>query len=173
MPIQFRTRDGEPTAIGRELLSWWSGLDEDRGGRAILRRASSPTQIALTAPYQRVFHRLRTVADIGSHEYERLAAIVGLLAHVKDNETCSIPEAMSQRDEGGDRPHVSELRFLRLLDAPDVEALYIGLRRVLPLMKHKANVLALADDFNQFFRPDGAVKKQWAYNYRWLEKTSS
>ena len=53
MSIQFRTHDGEPTALGRVLLAWWNGLDDDRGSRAILRRAASPTQVALTAPYQR------------------------------------------------------------------------------------------------------------------------
>jgi len=170
MSIQFKTRDGEPTAIGAVLLSWWRGLDDDRAGRAILRRASSPTRVALTVPYQHVFHRLRSVADIGPHDYERLAAIVGLLAHVKEDESRPIPEAMSQCDEGSDRPRVSELRFLRLLDAPDVEALYVGLRRVLPLMKHRVDVLALA---NNFFYWGDAVKKRWAYEYRWPDKTSS
>ena len=77
---------------------------------------------------------------------------------------------MSQRDEGRDRPHVSELRFLRLLDAPDSEALYVGLRRVLPLMKHRLDVLALANDF--FYWGDEA-KKRWAYGYRWPDKTAS
>ena len=169
MPIQFRTRNGEPTAIGRELLSWWNGLEDDRGGRAILRRASSPTQIALTAAYQRVFRRLGGIADIHPQDCERLAALVGLLAHVKTNESRPIPQAMSECAKG-DRPPVSELRFLRLLDSPDIESLFTGLRRVLPLMKHRADVLALANDVS--FWGDG-VKKQWAYDYRWPEKTSS
>lgn len=169
MPIQFRTRDGEPTAIGRELLSWWNGLDDDRRGRAILRRASSPTQTALTAPYQRVFRRLRCIADIHPQDYERLAALVGLLAHVKTNESRPIPQAMSECEKG-DRPPVSELRFLRLLDSPDIETLFTALRRVLPLMKDRADVLALANDVS--FWGD-RVKKQWAYDYRWPEKNSS
>jgi hypothetical protein len=59
MSIQFRTRNGEPTAIGSVLLAWWQGLDDDRAGRAILRRASSPTLVAFTAPYQRLYRRLQ------------------------------------------------------------------------------------------------------------------
>ena len=170
MSIQFRTGDGEATAIGKLLLSWWNGLDDDRGGRAILRRASSPTLVALSAPYQRLFRRLRSVADISPQDYERLAAIVGLLAHVKEDESRPLAEAMSLRDEGGDRPAVSELRFLRLLDATDAEALFTGLRRVLPLMKHRVDVLALANDVLYW---GDAVKKRWAYDYHWPDKTSS
>ena len=170
MSIQFRTGDGEATAIGTMLLAWWNGLDDDRGGRAILRRASSPTLVALSAPYQRLFRRLQSVADIRPQDCERIAAIVGLLAHVKENESRPLAEAMSQRDEGGDRPTVSELRFLRLLDAADTEALFTGLRRVLPLMKQRVDVLALASDVLYW---GDAVKKRWAYAYRWPDKISS
>ena len=169
MSIQFRTHNGEPTALGRVLLAWWNGLDDDRGGRAILRRAASPTQVALTAPYQRVFQRLRTVADIPERNYERIAAIVGLLAHIKANDSRPIPRAMSAC-EAGARPPVSELRFLRLLDSPDIETFFTGLRRVLPLMNDQVDVLALANDV--FFWGDD-VKRQWAYGYHWPEKASS
>lgn len=173
MSIQFRTRNGEPTAIGSVLLAWWQGLDDDRAGRAILRRASSPTLVAFTAPYQRLYRRLQAAGwpkDARPQDNDRLAAIVGLLAHVEKNESGLVAAAMSQRDEGGDRPHVSELRFLRLLDAPDPDALYMGLRRVLPLMKHQLDVLALANDF-LYWGDD--VKKRWAYGYHWPDKTSS
>jgi len=173
MSIQFRTRDGEPTAIGSVLLAWWQGLDDDRAGRAILRRAPTPTQVAFAAPYQRLYRRLQAAgwpADARPQDNERLAGLVGLLAHVEKNESGLVAAAMSQRDEGSDRPHVSELRFLRLLDAPDSEALYVGLRRVLPLMKHRLDVLALANDF--FYWGD-EVKKRWAYGYRWPDKTAS
>ena len=169
MSIQFKTREGEPTAIGRVLLSWWEKLDDDRGGRAVLRRAASPTQVALSAPYQRVFQRLKTVADIPDRSYDRFAAIIGLLAHVKANDTKSVPEAMSKCDPGG-RPPVSELRFLRLLDSPDIDALFVSVRRVLPLMGDQVNVLALANDVLYW---GDSVKKQWAYDYEWPEKESS
>lgn len=169
MSIQFRTRNGEPTPLGRVLLAWWEKLDDDRAGRAVLRRAASPTQVALTAPYQRVFQRLRTVTDIPEYSHERIAAIVGLLAHVKANDSRPIPLIMSAYETEA-RPPVSELRFLRLLDSPDIETLFTGLRRVLPLMNDQIDVLALANDV--FFWGD-SVKKQWAYDYRWPEKASS
>jgi len=174
MSIQFRTLEGEATALGRVLLAWWQWLiEEDRASRAILRRASSPTLVAFSAPYQRLYQRLLAAgwpADARPQQNDRLAGIVGLLAHIKKNEPGPIAAAMSRPSEGGDRPPVSELRFLRLLDAPDIEALYTGLRRVLPLMNNQIDVLALADDFLYW---GDAVKKRWAYGYHWPDKAPS
>lgn len=173
MSIQFRTSEGEATALGSVLLAWWQWLvEEDRAGRAILRRASSPTQVAFSAPYQRLYRRLLAAgwpADARPQQNERLAGIVGLLAHIKKNEPGLVAAAMSWHGEG-DRPPVSELRFLRLLDAPDGEALYTGIRRVLPLMNHQIDVLALADDFLYW---GDAVKKRWAYSYHWPDKAAA
>jgi CRISPR system Cascade subunit CasB len=77
---------------------------------------------------------------------------------------------MSQRKAGDDRLAVSELRFLRLLDARDIEALYDSLRRVLPLMDGRVDVLALTNDLLQWGEQ---VKKRWAYAYEWPARTSS
>jgi CRISPR system Cascade subunit CasB len=109
-------------------------------------------------------------ADARPQDNDRLAAIVGLLAHIKENVPGPVPVAMSLCKPGEDRPPVSELRFLRLLDAPDHDALYAGLRRVLPLMKHKVDVLALADDL-LYWGDD--VKKRWAYGYLWPDKSAA
>jgi CRISPR system Cascade subunit CasB len=166
MPIiKFKANN----AVGEILQSWWKNLENDRAGRAILRRAASPTEVALTESYQRLFRRLRMAVEIPDYDRERLAAVAGLLAHVVKNESRSIPEAMSAR-ESGERPVVSELRFLRLLASPDIESLYTGMRRILPLMNHQADILALANDVLSW--GDG-VKKNWAYDYRWPEKATT
>lgn len=165
MSSQFNTQ----SHIGKTLLEWWQGLDEDRAGRAILRRAPSITAVALTSPYQRIYRRLNAV-DLTELQRDRLAAVIGLLAHVEQNEDKAVAKSMSSQTEGSDRPRVSELRFLRLLDSPDLDALFIGLRRVLPLMGHSANVLALANDVIYW---GDAVKKRWAYDYEWPEKSKS
>jgi CRISPR system Cascade subunit CasB len=167
MSIQFN----KETGIGKVLLDWWEGLEDDRASRAILRRAASVTAVAMTPPYQRLYRRLCGAgwgSQTKSYHNDRLAAVVGLLAHVKQNDDRAPAKSMSQRDAGGDRPCVSELRFRRLLESPDLDALFIGLRRVLPLMNHGINVLALANDI-VFWGDD--VKKRWAYSYDWPEKS--
>lgn len=159
------------------LVSWWENLEDDRAGRAILKRASSITAVSLCAPYQRLYRQLLETgwpADASDTLNDRLAAVVGLLAHARGETTgtrqrngaLKPPAAMSRRD--GDRPVVSELRFLRLLDSPDLEALFSGLRRILPLVGSQLDVIALAKDV--LFWGDG-VKKHWAYQYQWPEKS--
>ncbi len=160
--------------IGKALAEWWQGLENDRASRAILRRAAGPTEVALSAPYQRLYRRLQLQGwnpDSKAYLDDRLAAAVGLLAHVReDSPGLSPAKSMSQRKAGDDRLAVSELRFLRLIDARDIEALYDSLRRVLPLMDGRVDVLALTNDLLQWGEQ---VKKRWAYAYEWPARTSS
>jgi CRISPR system Cascade subunit CasB len=162
------------TPFGEIVLMWWEGLEEDRASRAILRRAFSVTAVAMTPAYQRLYRRLCAAGwkdKAGVYHNDRLAAAIGLLAHVEKN----IPEmkpvqAMSVGDEDMERPPVSELRFMRLLDAPDIDSLFTGMRRVLPLMKKGVDVLALIQDIVNW---NDDIKKQWAYGYKWPEKSAS
>ena len=169
MAIQFN----KETGIGRVLLNWWEGLEDDRASRAVLRRASSITAVSLTPPYQRLYQRLLTVGwpeKTAPYQNDHLAAVAGLLAHIKQNDGRAPAKAMSQKDPGQDRPPVSELRFMRLLESPDLDALFTGLRRALPLAKHSVDVLALANDVVHW---GDAVKKRWAYSYEWPEKSKN
>ena len=169
MSIQFN----KETAIGKVLFNWWERLEDDRASRAILRRASTITAVSLSPPYHRLYQRLREAgweSEAKPYHKDRLAAVVGLLAHVKHNDQRALAKSMSLRDEGGDRLCVSELRFRRLLESPDVDALFIGLRRVLPLMKHGVNVFALANDLVHW---GDTVKKSWAYEYEWPERSKN
>lgn len=166
MSISFR----KDTAFGEILADWWQGLDEDRAARATLRRANSVTAVILTPAYQRLYRRLSAAgwAD-RAHVFhnDRLAAVAGLLAHVENQSGLPPAEAMSATQEAGGRPPVSELRFLRLLDSPDIDSLFTGMRRVLPLMSNGVDVLALATDIVNW---GDTVKKQWAYGFAWPEK---
>jgi CRISPR system Cascade subunit CasB len=163
----------QENAVGKRLLEWWQRLEDDRASRAVLRRAESITAVALSAPYQRLYRILRNVgwnAEDKPYLNDRLAAAVGLLAHVKQNSDVKPAKSMSQREPGADRPAVSELRFVRLLESPDIDALFSGVRRVLPLMDGRINVLALANDI--LFWGD-RVKKDWAYTYEWPAKSAA
>lgn len=163
MAIRFDKEQG----IGKVLFDWWQGLANDPGGRASLRRAATITEVTLTPVYQRLHRRLRLADGAGqiqSHHQDALAAVAGLLAHVRQDDARSLAQGMSASPDGGDKPRVSELRFLRLLDTGDIDTLFTALRRVLPLMNHEANVIALANDI---VRWGDVVKKQWAYDYDW------
>ncbi len=149
------------------LHDWWAGLKDERGDRAQLRRAHDITAIILSPAYQRAHRRLCAAGwevEGNSPLNDRLAAVIGLLAHVKTDGDQSPAQAMSKDDGGGDRPPVSPLRFQRLLEAPDLDALFSGLRRALPLIEHQISITALANDV--LFWGDG-VKKAWAYDYEW------
>lgn len=164
-PINFRQNQ----AWGDLLLRWWQGLDDDRGGRAALRRAPDITAVVMLPAYQRLHRRLQAAGwPAETWRDDRLAAAAGLLAHVKVHAEQTLPAAMSQRD--GDKPRLSALRFMRLLESPDIDALFAGLRRALPMLQHQADVLALATDVVNW---GDAVKKRWAYGYDWPEKAGA
>ncbi len=164
---------GLPLSSVNALLRWWKTLVIEnpsgaaRADRAVLRRANDLTAVACLPAYQRVYRAMAAAAGAGDwhdHQKERIAAAVALLAHVKSDNALSVPKAMSQRAEGSDRNPVSELRFRRLLDAPDAETLFAGLRRALPLIDYRVHPASLVEDV--FFWGD-KVKKRWAYDYAW------
>jgi CRISPR system Cascade subunit CasB len=159
-PLNFRPQQ----AWGELLLRWWQDLKDDTGGRAALRRAPDITAVVMLPAFQRLHRRLLAAGwpDQPWHN-DRLAAAAGLLAHVRENSDRSLPQAMSD----GDKPTVSPLRFQRLLEAPDVDAMFSGLRRTLPLIQHRTDVCALATDVVNW---GDAVRKRWAYAYAWPAK---
>lgn len=153
-------------ALGHLLLRWWQGLENDKGGRAELRRAHDLTAVALTTAYQRFYRQALNAGwpeDAEPWRNERLAAIIGLLAQVKSNDGRKLAEIMSE----GERPIFSELRFRRLLEAPTLDDVYLSLRRALPIIGNQANIYQLANDI--FYWGD-KTKKEWAYAYRWTTK---
>lgn len=152
------------SAAGRILLAWWQRLEEQRGDRAALRRAADLAEIAHCAAYQRLYRRFDPSGEWGEGTRDRLAAAAGLVAHLREASTLSLPLAMSQRTTESDSNLVSELRFRRLLESPDIDSLFVGLRRILPLIGHTADPYQLAGDV---FYWGETVRKRWAYTYQW------
>ena len=173
------SKRGLSTEVMGVFMSWWKRTSSSeasgsaRADRAALRRAATLTAVALTPAYQRLYADMAK-AHAGQpwreHEQDRIAALVGLAAHIKEANSLSLPQAMSKPPEGTDRNPVSALRFARLLDAPDVEALFTGLRRALPLIKHTVDPTSLVRDV---FGWGDAVKKRWAYDYAWPKKSDA
>ena len=157
--------------LGGALLGWWRSLRDDPGGRAQLKRAHDITSVVLTPAFQRARHRLIAAGwkarAAGSFYEDGLAAAVGLVAHVKDHaEGISMPRAMGER--------VSELRFMRLLDAPDAQAVFVGARRLMPLIDSASgnglDVRTLARDIVNW---GDQTKKRWSYEYAWPQRAAS
>lgn len=156
--------------LGATLFAWWASLDKDRGARAELRRAHSVTAVVLSAAYQRLHRRLVSNGwpkDANREQQDRLAAAVGLLAHITENDTRSVPQCMSGHGLPEAQGAVSELRFRRLLETSDIDALFTSMRRVIPLMNYRTNVLDLAHSVVHW---GDSVKKRWAYDFVWPEQ---
>jgi len=149
----------------KPLFNWWKGLDEDKASRAILRRCSTIDEVTLSNTYQRFYRYMLNCGwpvDAASWQNDRLAAIAGLLSHVKVDDLKNLPLRMSELS--GDRQLVSELRFSSLLKVEDINDLFISLRRTFPLIKNQTNIKQLALDVYWW---NDKTKKEWAYSYKW------
>jgi len=158
----------EDTPIGKALIDWWTDLENDKRGRAELRRASSVFEALMCPSFQRLQRRLVAISPemfSSGHQLDRLAMACALLSHVRGASNLSVPQAMSARTKGAERNPVSELRFKRLLESPDDEALFTGLRRALPLIDQTVDVLSLASAVLWWGHE---VKRAWAYEYDWI-----
>lgn len=155
--------------LGKTLHKWWDGLDEDRASRAVLRRCATIDEVTLSDAYQHFYRYMLAhkawPEETKSWQKDKLAAIAGLLALIKTEDSQRLPIKMSE--SSGDRPLVSELRFRSLLKIETADDLFVSLRRTLPLIDNKANIYQLANDV--YFWGD-KTKKEWAYSYRWPAK---
>lgn len=154
---------------GKSILRWLDYLDEyDKGGRAQLRRASSVLDAVMCPAAHRLRRQLEELSPgvFGDQQFDRLAMACALIAQLKQpTGRLAMPQAMSERTAGSDRNPVSELRFRRLLDAHDDDALFTGLRRILPLIDGLVSPVLLARDV--IFWGD-RTKRIWAQGYyRW------
>jgi CRISPR system Cascade subunit CasA len=162
--------------FGKVLHHWWEGLDEDHASRAILRRCATLDEVSLSVAYQQFYRYMLSCgwpAEAVAWQNDRLAAIAGLLAHIKTEDTRRLPSSMW--DQKAEKPIVSELRFRDLLKIQDIDDLFVSLRRILPLLDCSANIFELAHDVYNWDNPSPSlnIPKQWAYSYRWPVKQSA
>jgi len=152
------------------IKEWWQNLDDNRGGRAKLRRCEKPEDILILSDFYELQQRFPKMPALA------LAAVAGLLAHVKTNSEYSFPKQLGQQKEHSGKAVFSELRFQQLLASHDIDELYENLRRAVMQLNRTANVLSLADgvlhwsqeqrDKNQFDeRPEQRFKFAWAKAY--------
>lgn len=141
----FPQRNPNHTSFG-VLKAWWEDLRDDRGERAVLRRAANLTEVMLSPAYHRLLGELREAGyGIAEHRYPKLAAIAGLVARVKEPTEEGLAASMgTPTGPESTKPAVAELRMRRILACNDVEELYTLLRRGVALLKERASLPDLA-----------------------------
>lgn len=124
-----------------ELLGWWRALDDAGGGRAQLKRCTSPDEAVLHPLTHRLSHLLPWVS------LEAVATIAGLLSHVKTGENDSMPigRKLARSIEPGGAAPFSESRFRQLLVSRDWNEFYRNLRRAIDMLGGNVNPLLVAD----------------------------
>ena len=154
--------DSAQPSFVEATLDWWEplvsppepGKPSNRGELAALRRCKNLEEVLFVPAYHRLFYR---VSALGWTHRPSVAAVAGLLAHVKGDSTKSAaaaPESMGSEQPATDAapqpartvaallatptraglgPRVSELRFQRLVAIRELKELYPNLLRTIHL----------------------------------------
>lgn len=143
------------------LLTWWNGLNQNRGDRANLRRCATLDEVLLEPGFHRAWNSLRD-QNAGVDAF-RLAAVVGVLSHVKEHApNADLGKAMAAKRGAGNK-QVSELRFRRLLKNKTVHEVFGPMIRTVRLLRGQVNVLELAKSIYAW--EDDRTKQSLAFRY--------
>ena len=153
----FQKSDDESSQL---LLEWWKNLENNKGERAVLRRAKNPTEVIFSPMYHQLLGALQQAGY--NVRREALATVCGLAAYVKDTGGEPIAKQMATPKQGSSRVCVSGLRFRRLLAVKEREELYPLMIRIIRLLDKKVNLRSLAQSVYWW---NETTKKQWAFDY--------
>lgn len=159
------------------LLGWWAWLDDNRGDRAILRRATCPEDVLLTPAFA---HFLQKMPERWGENQANLpitdaAMVAAVIARIKEpDKTRTFAKALASAKEGGSKAAMSELRFQQLQKSRTEEEFFTRLSRAVDLLGRRVNVLSLADDtlhwlaeyrFGPARKPADRLAVRWASDY--------
>jgi len=129
----------------KKLTAWWYSLDDNRGERAILRRAETAEDVLLTPAFTSF---LKIMPDSWCDQ-QRLfdsAMVAGLLVRVKENNTeMPFARALASPKKGGSKAAMSELRFQQLQKSHDPDEFFRRVSRAIDLLNGTVNIPSLAD----------------------------
>lgn len=143
--------------IGEALYKWWQELENHTNERADLRRAKTVGEVFLLPVFQRACIQFSPYFKYEKNWEDRFAAILGLLAHVRENSDSNLALLMA----GKPKPNISELRFRRLIQRNRQE-LYVAMIRVIRSLNNTVNIFDLA---NSVYYWGNTVKKEWSFEY--------
>lgn len=134
-----------PPTLASLTVALLNRLDDDRGARAELRRCHTTTEVMLTPTYHEF---RRELVQAGYDVFSpRLAALVGVLAHVASHDDQERVGAQLAHGKRGGNASVSGLRFRRLLASQEPDDLYRSWLRAVRLVDGRVNVADLANRF--------------------------
>lgn len=153
-----------PSAEHRSSVwRWWRSLaEEDRAGRAELRRCGTVGEVAFTAPYHRLLQWLGS--RLGEGDAKRVAVLAAVLAHIDEEpaEASSLAKRMGTPKGDGLGPTVSDARFRHLLRNEEPDEMLRELVRSIRQLDRRASVDTL---FRDVMRWDEPTRMRWARDF--------
>lgn len=139
------------------VVNWHEKLLQNKGYCATLKRCKKLAEIYLHPAYVELCQQLAV-------QGERVALLVGLLSHIKEESYVSkdsFAKQMAACKKGGDVPKISPLRFQHLLTIKDDEKLFRSLIRIINQVD-KFDLICFSKDL---FYWGEITKRKWAYDY--------
>ena len=159
----------------KALFCWWCWLDDNRGDRAVLRRAEKPDDVLLTPAFA---HFLQKMPDEWSDNSQiRLtdaALVAAVIARVKKQRDEGFAKSLALGKKKESKAAMSELRFQQLQKSHSPEEFFTRLRRAVDLLDRAVNITSLANDilhwlgehrFGPASRPHERLAVRWASDY--------
>jgi CRISPR system Cascade subunit CasB len=158
----------------KALTAWWHWLDDNRGERAVLRRASTADDILLTPAFAKFLEFMPKSWKTPQRLFDS-AMVAGLLARVKeDNHKNSFAKALALPKQVGGKAAMSELRFLQLQKSRDPDEFFRRASRAIALLGGSVHILSLADGVLHWLmehrrvinrEPSKRLAVRWATDY--------
>lgn len=161
----------------KALLTWWGWLDDNRGDRAVLRRAESPDDALLSPAFAHFLQKMpMRWIETETIPLTDAAMVAAVIARVKEHDGSlkSFAAALASAKEGGSKAAMSELRFQQLQKSRTPDEFFTRLCRAVDLLGCKVNIISLADDilhwlnesrFGPASRPTERLAVRWASDY--------
>lgn len=158
-----------------KLANWWVWLDDNRGDRALLRRANNPDDVLLTPAFAHFIQKMpaRWAAGEAALPLTDAAMVAAVISRVKTPSEKSFAVALASPQEGGSKAVMSELRFQQLQKSRTEEDFFRRVCRALALLNGKANIADLADSILHWlseFRTAPASKPQERLAVKWASE---
>ncbi|PCK01711.1 MAG: type I-E CRISPR-associated protein Cse2/CasB [Alteromonadaceae bacterium] len=164
----WKLSDNEKT----QLKAWWRWLDENRGDRAVLRRASSPDDILLSPSFSKFFNQMPASWLGGERiQYADAAMVAAVVARIKNHsDKHSFAKTLAVLSGDKTKSPLSELRFTQLQKSPTEQEVFTRICRAIQMLGGKTNVVSITEDILQWlleFRQGHARKPQQRLAVRW------